>query len=336
MEPGDDVTDEVLRHPLDVGLPEYAPDPDAMAALAERNGEGSAILPVPIEWHELFTKDRAPADWLIEGIWPRGRMISLTAPRKARKSLLMLYLAARLAIGRCPWTDRRMEPVRVAYLDYEMTEDDVLERLEDMRLGPDDLANLRYFLHPTLPMLDTPEGGRALLGVMAAHDPAAIVIDTYSRVVTTRDNTGHETREFYRWSAQHVKARGCSIARLDHTGHGDQTRAAGTAAKGTDVDVGWVIHPGDAHSMSLRHHGLTRMSWVPEKLDLTWTDEPLAFRRAARAYIEGTAECAADLDRLGISRNVSGNEAQRLLREAGRGRNRRVVLDAVSYRQETP
>ena len=90
-----------------------------------------------------------------------------------------------------------VEPVVVVYLDLEMTEDDLLDRVEDMGFGPD-LANLRYFLRPDLPLLDTPEGGRALLD---AHQPAALVIDTFGRVIGGEDFTGADVRDFYRWSA---------------------------------------------------------------------------------------------------------------------------------------
>ncbi len=259
-------------------------------------------------------------------------MISLTAERKHRKSLLMLYLAACLAIGRCPWTGRPVQPVVVVYLDLQMTEEDLLERVEDMGLGPDDLARVRYFLHPTLPLLDTREGGRALLDLLELHQPAALVIDTFSRVISGQDYTGADVREFYRWSAMHVKARGISLARLDHAGHTTKDRASGSSAKGADVDIGWVIHTGDAGAMRLRHHGLSRIGWVPEHLDLVMMEEPLAFRRAVRTWPSGTADAAADLDALGLPFGVGGNAAQKALRDAGKGRNRSVVLAAVAYR----
>src|SRR5262245_13631507 len=156
-----------------------------------------------------------------------------------------------------------------------MTEDDLQDRIEDMGFQPDDLGNLRYFLRPRLPLLDTAEGGRALLHLLDAHQPAALIIDTFARVISGEDFTGADVRAFYRWSAEHVKARGISVARLDHTGHTDATRAKGSADKGTDVDVGWVIHKGDHGALQLHHHGLTRLSWVPEHLDLVMTEEPL-------------------------------------------------------------
>ena len=167
-----------------------------------------------------------------------------------------------LAIGRCPWTDRRVEPVVVAYLDFEMTEDDLQDRAEDMGFGPDDLANLRSSCTPASPCSTRP---RAAGRCSACSTPLAraLVIDTFGRVIVGEDFTGADVRAFHRWSAIHVKARGISVARLDHTGYLDQTRAKGSSAKGADVDVGWVIQQGDAGALRLAHHGLAGMPWVP-------------------------------------------------------------------------
>jgi hypothetical protein len=294
----------------------------SVGALRTRtNGTAGRHWPA-LNWHDLFARDRSGPDWLVEDFWPRGRMISLTAPRKERKSLLMLYLAACLAVGRCPWTARKVDPVVVAYLDLEMTEDDLLERIEDMGFGPDDLSGLRYFLRPGLPLLDTPEGGRALLQLLDANEPEALIIDTFGRVISGEDYTGADVRAFYRWSAEHVKARGISVARLDHTGHNNATRAKGSAEKGADVDVGWVLSKGDDGTLRLEHHGLTRLSWVSDRIDLVMTQDPLTFRRALRSWPAGTAEVARQLEDLGLPLDVSGNVAQQALRAAGKGRNR--------------
>ena len=308
----------------------------AIVALTAAHATRTADLQLlqPVDWAVLFNRDRTGEDWLVDDLWPRGRMISITAPYKGRKSLLMLYLAACLAAGRCPWTNRPRPTVRVVYLDFEMTEDDLLERVEDMGFAPTQLVDLRYFLRPAMPLLDRPEGGKVLLGLLADHEARALIIDTFSRVVASADYTGHEVREFYRWSAQHVKAADVSVARLDHTGHQNRDRAIGPSAKGADVDVGWVIHPADDNGLTLRHHGLSRIRWVPDQLDLLVTDDPLAFRRAQRLWIAGTADTAQDMDELGLAVDVSAAEAQRLLRAAGKGSRRQVVQHAVAYRKE--
>ena len=64
-------------------------------------------LPTAVDWAELFARDRTAGRLADRRPVARGRLISLTAPRKERKSLLMLYLAACLAAGRDPWTGRR-------------------------------------------------------------------------------------------------------------------------------------------------------------------------------------------------------------------------------------
>ena len=53
-----------------------------------------------------------------------------------------------------------------------MTPDDLDERLREMGYGPgSDLSNLHYATLPSLPPLDTPEGGKAV-AEPAAEEPA--------------------------------------------------------------------------------------------------------------------------------------------------------------------
>ena len=95
-----------------------------------------------------------------------GRGHAMYAIHKTGKSLISLWCAVEMVkAGHV-----------VIYLDYEMTEEDVHERLSDMGYGPDtDLRRLRYALLPSLPPLDRGEGGQALAAivnaVMAAYSP---------------------------------------------------------------------------------------------------------------------------------------------------------------------
>jgi len=69
-------------------------------------------------------------------------------------------------------------------------------------------------------------------------------------------------------------------------------------------------------------------------VELTRDDDPLGYRTTAgRSWPEGTAECAADLDRLGLPVGIGGNAAMRELTNAGVGRSRATVLAAVKYRK---
>ena len=52
-------------------------------------------------------------------------------------------------------------------------------------------------------------------------------------------------------------------------------------------------------------------------VELTRDDDPLGYRTTAgRSWPEGTAECAADLDRLGLPVGIGGNAAMRELTNA--------------------
>jgi hypothetical protein len=322
----------------------YDPTIEEQAWLAElderSNGHGHAVdpvedrLPDPVDWHALFANEAPEADWLVEDFWPARRAISIVADHKAGKSLLMFWVACCLARGIDPWSGRTREPITVAYWDYEMTENDLYERaVDEFELHPDDLDQLRYYLLPTVPPLDTPEGGRVVLGTLRRDGARAAVFDTFGRTVTGPEDLSDTVRAYYRCTAYALKAAGIASARLDHTGHTEHNRARGSSGKGDDIDVAWVLKRGDGTSASLNHHGVSRLSWVPRSLDLVLIEGPPNYcRRATERWPAGTAECATALDELELSLDVGANEAIKALRAARRGRRREVVIAAVRYR----
>jgi hypothetical protein len=94
-----------------------------------------------VDWPAFWGRDRSQAEWVFPDVLARGRGHAIYAAHKEGKSLFLLYIAAKLATGK--------EPIVVIYLDYEMGEDDLSERLEDMGYGPGtDLSCLRYALFP--------------------------------------------------------------------------------------------------------------------------------------------------------------------------------------------
>ena len=83
----------------------------------------SPRTPFFVDWCAVPDQDRPSEEWLLDQILARGGH-SVYAAQKTGKSLLMLWAAAKLATG--------TDPVAVAYLDYEMTSDDLYERLADL------------------------------------------------------------------------------------------------------------------------------------------------------------------------------------------------------------
>jgi hypothetical protein len=296
--------------------------------LGDELGDG---LPTPVDWHTLFARE-STTEWLIEDIWPLGRQIHIFAARKTGKSLVLLWCAACLAVGRDPFTGSQRPPMKVAYLDYEMTEDDLLERLEEMGFTADQLAgSLLYYLWPTLPPMDTDRGGMEVVRLLERDQAEVVIIDTLSRVVEGEENSADTYREFFLYTGMRLKRRGISMARLDHEGH-EGGRSRGSSAKADDVDVVWQLKTTDDGLIFVRH--ASRMSWVPSKVPLA-VDDPLQYRKAAQSWPAGTATKARELDAARVPLDASKRRARELLKASGAtpGKND-VLMAALRYRRQ--
>jgi hypothetical protein len=288
-------------------------------------------LPEPIDWHELFARD-GDHEWLIEDFWPARRQLHIHAARKTGKSLLTLWIAANLATGRDPFSGRPCEPTKVTYLDYEMNDDDILERVEDMGFTADQLkGRLVYYLIPGLAPLDTDAGGAALLRLVERDQSGVVIIDTLSRVVAGKENDNDTFQDFFRFTGMRLKKAGIAMARLDHEGH-EGNRSRGASTKADDVDVVWQLKKSDEGMTLVRK--AARMSWVADKIDLKMGQEPLLFARTTDGWPEGTKEKAAELDRLGLPTNISRRNAADAMTKANITPGRIVVLSkAIAYRK---
>lgn len=312
----------------------YAPAEEVAAVLP-----GDDIGHTFIDWAVFWDRDRSEAEWVYPDVLARGRGHAIYAIHKAGKSLLMLYLAAEIATG--------TEKCVVVYLDYEMTEADVFDRLDDMGYGMHaDLSRLRYALLPTLPPLDTAAGGKALaelvddVQVQWPEHHIVVVIDTVSRAVKGKENDADTFRDFYFHTGIRLKRRGITWARLDHGGKAAEQGQRGSSSKGDDVDVVWKLGK-TQNGISLRRE-LARMSWVPAEVTLRMFPEPLRYERLAGDWPEGTIETAIMLDVIDKKRRSRGMAplkettaaAIKALREIGEGTRRNVVCAAVRWRKE--
>ena len=289
------------------------------------------LLPDPIDWHLLWKRE-PHTDWLVEDFWPTGRQLHIFAARKSKKSLVTLWVAGCLSIGIDPFSGQRREPVHVTYLDHEMTEDDVLERLEAMGFEPGDLGRLHYYLLPSMPPLDTMDGGGRLMLLVERDQSQAVIIDTLSRVVKGEENSNDTYQNFYAHTGRRLKQAGISMARLDHEGH-EAGRSRGASAKAEDVDLVWGLRPTDDGVAFVRQ--ASRISWVPERIELRQRDEPtLSFSAGLQSWPAGTKAKAAELDHIGAPLTISRRKATELLKAAQIPAGRPGVLQkAIRYRQ---
>jgi hypothetical protein len=290
-----------------------------------------------LDWSAFVNRDEAPRSWLIEGFWPWGRGVALWADAKSGKSELALWCAAKLAVGEHPWTGDRVPPIDVAYFDYEMTADDLEERLAEMDIDPLRLGRLHYALYPALNGLDTEAGGAAVEKLVIGCGAQAVVIDTFTRAVTGEENAADTVRAFFRHTGNRLKALGIGYLRTDHAGKDRAQGQRGSSAKRDDVDVVWSMRRTDV-GVELDCTGSSRLNWVEPRLRLDRVMVP-TLRYATPVsfgWPAGTADKAAQLDRLGLAVDISKRDAIAALRAASLKPGRvAVLLAALRFRRET-
>lgn len=288
-------------------------------------------LPIALDWHEAFARD-SDIEWLVDDIWPARRQLQIFAAKKTGKSLVMLWIVINLAAGRDPFTGQAIPPRNVCYLDYEMSPDDLVERLEDMGHGPDDIpANFRYYLLPLLPPFDTAEGGRTLMRLVERDQADVVVFDTLSRVVEGEENSNDTYQNLYAYTGLRLKKAGVALARLDHEGH-EGGRARGASAKADDVDINWRLERTD-DGYRFTNKG-ARVAYVPAHVDIRQGADPLTFTRIGDSWPAGTKAKADELDTIGAPLDLTFRAARTLLKAVGCTPGTNAVLSkAIAYRK---
>ncbi len=289
----------------------------------------------PIVWADFWKRDHASHEWLVEPLIPIGRQVAVYSIAKVGKSLLSLEIAAAMATG-CPVLGRpAQEPVSVVYIDQEMNQDDVQERLEDFGYSEvDDLSHLYYYQMQALPALDTAEGGEVVAQIMDLHKPVIVIIDTMASVVDGGENDADTYRAFSRHTGIKIRARGAALLRLDHSGKDPVKGQRGSSAKVGDVDVVFLLTKDDEeHFRLVRTH--SRPQWVPQEIKIVRDQEHwLRHVLAPDSYPAGTAGAADDLDRLAVPVDATVRMALKAMRAAGEGKRVNVVAAALKYRRE--
>ena len=295
-----------------------------------RGGQDSPQAESPfVDWAAFWSREHSDVEWTYDDVLARGRGHAIWAKHKTGKSLLLLWIASQIV---------QRPDHAVLYLDYEMNESDLYDRLDDMGCGPKtDFARLKYALLPLLPPLDTAEGGKALallLGQAQSEAPEChftVAIDTISRAVRGEEDKSDTYRAFHTHTGILLKRLGVTWVRLDHAGH-EGKHQRGSSSKGDDVDVIWHLSP-TANGLELRRDA-ARMSWVPERVMFKRSNNPLRYLRMVQDWPEGTQETALHLDRLKAEPKITVRAAKALLKEHGVGASSAVTAAAVRWRKQ--
>jgi hypothetical protein len=246
--------------------------------------EGKALVPVTqpaitdnilINWQDFWTQSFPAEDWLIEPIIPRNQLVVIFAPGGTGKSLLALYIAAALATGKEIFAEPK-PPTNVLYMDYEMSQAVLYERLTAMGYNGDtDLTRLHYASLPPIGSLDKPEGAKQICDLARTCQAELVIIDTFARAVEGAENDADTVRNFYRWTAMNLKQEGRSLMRIDHAGKDLKKGARGTSAKNDDVDLVWQMTKVDGQLVLIRQKH--RHTWIPERINLIIHDQAQMF-----------------------------------------------------------
>lgn len=303
----------------------------------QRSDTGEANVDGRIDWLALATKEFSHG-WLIDQFWPVGSHMHIFASPKTGKSLLGLWLATNIAIGRDPFTWEPMHRRKGLYIDNEMTETDLQERFLDMQFEATDLVDwLSYYFYPNLAPMDTPSGGIETLQLMEEYDAEVLFIDTLSRVVKGEENSNDTYRNFYNHTGRLLKANGKSVLRFDHAGH-NPTKSRGASAKADDVDLVFALEKRES-SDGIPGFKLTRtharVSGIMEAIELALNEDPLAIKAThVRTWSDGAIRKARELDSIKAPIDATQRETIRLLKEAGFGPGKTTILmEAIQLRQ---
>lgn len=312
-------------------------DPET-ALEAERimNEVNDPLAPFLIDWCEFWTIDTSGDDWLCEPLIARGRAHAMYAGAKTGKSYLILAMCAALATGR-PFLDMPGgDPVDVLYLDFEMTAEDIRARLEEFGYGPtDDLSHLHYVLLPSIPPLDTKEGGEAVLTSALIHGCELVVIDTTGRALEGDENDNDAIRAFYRHTGGPLKQAGIAWIRLDHAGKDTGKGQRGASAKNDDVDIVMQLIGQDGGMKVKATH--RRMSWFPEMVNITTKtgdDGTVDFKLGDRGIPTGTQTLVSLLNDLNVPLDMSRENVKKLHGEKVAGYRNNVWGAAQRFRRE--
>jgi hypothetical protein len=273
--------------------------------------EGKALVPVTqpaitdnilINWQDFWNQSFPTEDWLIEPIIPRNQLVVIFAPGGTGKSLLALYIAAALATGKEIFAEPK-PPTSVLYMDYEMSQAVLYERLTAMGYGKDtDLSRLHYASLPPIGSLDKPEGAKQICDLARTCQAELVIIDTFARAVEGAENDADTVRNFYRWTAMNLKQEGRSLMRIDHAGKDLKKGARGTSAKNDDVDLVWQMTKVDGRLVLIRQKH--RHTWIPERINLIIHDQHKMFTQDIQGG-ERLTQALKMLEELNIDPTIS-------------------------------
>lgn len=297
-----------------------------------------------IDWDEFWQGDSTIAEWLVEGFWPLGKRIGVFADAAEGKSEWAMWCVVQVVLGINPITGERIGESRgVLYLDYEMDQDDLRDRLEGFGVtGQHDLSKLFYDQLPSIAGIDTAMGRQAILDAVDHAGVSAVVVDTYGMAIEGPENEADTVHAVLRDLGNQLKSRGVGFLIVHHAGKNAEQGARGSSALAGQVDVMWRLNrtPGTNETvLSCTGRGRKRrQSWVPSTIRLTRTetdDGLILYDKAAeitdQVMTPAITRLVYELEAAGIDWRITQRETIEAL---GRSPKTTNLAAAMRYRKD--
>jgi RecA-family ATPase len=252
-------------------------------------------------WADAF--NRPPVDAVVDGLLIPGRWTALVAPAKAGKSTLALHIAHCLARGLEPFTGATQVPVPVLYVDGEMGELDVVERLRALDQTPADLELLHYSDLP--PKGDTMPGGLALTSAAQHLGAVVVILDGLNAFISGAEKDDVPWRALYEHTIAPLKRAGCAVLSSDNTGKDPTLSARGSSVKLDKADAIMEVKRTEAGVKVSTTHQRSAAFHRDFMLAMSGLDgvEPISYCHCVSSWPTGTQAAVTVLDDLGLPEN---------------------------------
>ena len=276
---------------LDGAFDKYGPPApvDFSAILAPTKGTPTGTAPADkpdwlIPVGELLEQP-PPLSWLIKGYLLPETLTMMFGPQAAGKSLLAIWWAVCVGLGR-PWLDHRVRQGPVVYVAGE-GHFGIRRRLLAWAIEHDcreELAAAPIFVSRSGTRIIDPKSFQAVVedidGVAELYGPPVlIVVDTLHRNLGGEENSETDIGNYVRACDALRPRYRCTAWTAPHTGLSDQTRGRGSSALGGDHDIifGMAV---DANKVSTMTAMKTKdmptpppLSFAIKPIELPWHDE---------------------------------------------------------------
>jgi hypothetical protein len=233
--------------------------------------------------------------------------------------------------------------MHVLYIDQEMTDGLLLDRLEDAgyHVRYDDperdqtlAKHFHYANMPPLPMLNTPDGGEYMRRLAEHFEAQVVVIDTTTDSVEGDENDNTPFKLLWRYCVRPLKERGCTVILLSHAGKDSEAGIRGASAQQGNPETIWRLtgNRGSARRKLLNQK--RRVKWVPLAVEIELVSDPHDFYVWKDQPDPKAAEVAEWLDDVSAPLIIGRDEAGKLLRDCGYSVKTEHVAPAVRLRQQ--